>query len=328
VVFGFIKAALGPYKGEIFVLVNPEKVTVESFAQTIKLVSGPLDIEYRRGDDNINFPSSHFDIEHTKEKLGFSPRVTLAEGVSSFIHYYRVKEAKERQKIENEQTAIQAPVSLTSDQPTVKVEAKKGVNLGLGLRIAIFLFSLILLIITIVYPLADLSLRTYWGKTNLEKASKSLESDFSEQTISLASSAENNFHSADIDLQNVGWLLKIVGLTNHSANLSHLLWASENLSVALRNMARANQIVVATLKEVPSDKRKVESNLKETETILKSSLDKLEEAELVLDRIDFSLVPSVISPSREFLVGETVKLQRSVEDLVSAIETILNKSSR
>src|SRR3972149_9445522 len=93
VVFGLTKAALGDFNSEIFVLVNPEKITVENFAQTVKLVAGPLEIERKKSEETLDLPFSHLDLENTREKLSWSPKVSLAEGISSVIQSEHLEEA-------------------------------------------------------------------------------------------------------------------------------------------------------------------------------------------------------------------------------------------
>lgn len=109
IVFGLIKASVGDFSGEIFILVNPEKITLESFAQTLKLVAGPLEIEHTREKESFDFNSQHFDLENTKEKLGWKPKVTLAEGISSVIHQVQIEESK-KEPSEDQEKAVEERV--------------------------------------------------------------------------------------------------------------------------------------------------------------------------------------------------------------------------
>src|SRR3972149_3669815 len=242
-VFGDGLKILNPtFISEIFVLVNPEKITVENFAQTVKLVAGPLEIERKKSEETLDLPFSHLDLENTREKLSWSPKVSLAEGISSVIQSERLEEA-----FAESPTADLKPLEISDRQQKETVgEVKELKEPSNWLRLGIFILCLVLLLATIIYPVSAAGLSSWLGKGALREAVENLEAEKTESAVSRALSAQNSFEASGANLQKVSWLFKIIGLSERTTNFSRLLEASASLAESVRNSSRANQILIDT----------------------------------------------------------------------------------
>lgn len=349
VVFGIVKASLGDFSGEIFILVNPEKVTVESLAKTLNQVAGPLEIEHKKAAGSGSFPFPHFDLENTREKIGWNPKVNLTEGIGSIIQSQQILAAKEEATsvVERKDEEVEIPISekvedsvsekakenvqaepVTESKGVEKEVAKAKPKGHLFLRIAVFALSLTLLIATIVYPLTMVGQGSSDGRKSLLAAKADLDNQLNERAVSESLSAQNSFESAEKNLQNVNWLLNMLGLSSNVGSYDHSLAAGASLSAAIRSSAKANQILVDTAGQANLTPAGAKSKLNEALSALYTSRDKLEEAALDLEAVDSSKTLSLFLPDKNFVSGEITSLQNQVGQLITTIEASLAKNSR
>lgn len=321
VIFGLIKAAMGDYSGEIFILVNPEKITLESFAQTVKLVAGPLELEHKKTSDSLDFGSQHFDLENTVEKLAWKPKVALAEGISSVIHQVRQEESKkERTKAE------EAPTEEPTEQPE-QLAASKGVKRGGGknwLRIVVFFTAAALLVVTILYPLVGFSVSSYLGKNKLEEAYQLSLAEKNENAIGKAFSAQKSFQGSLEALNNLNWLIKIIGLTDKSSATSDILSSAEDLSEAIRSSSRGNQVLLTAADQKLTPEQAV-ARLNEALDNLYAAEDSLEQSKVGFEQISWPGLPQAILPTKDFMTKTRDSLEVQVQELINTIEQNLVK---
>lgn len=95
IVDGLLKAMFTEgTKGEVFNLGNPDEWTMLDFAQNIRAIVNPgLEIVFqpaRPDDPNRRCP----DITKARTRLGWEPKVTLKEGLSQTIDYFRAEKNK------------------------------------------------------------------------------------------------------------------------------------------------------------------------------------------------------------------------------------------
>lgn len=329
VVFGMVKAAVGNFNGEIFILVNPEKVTVESFAQTVKLVAGPVDIEHKKETESLEIPAPHLDLDNTKEKISWRPKVSLAEGISSVIQSLRISESKPEETAAGAAAAEQIPALEQERHAAVEktIVKKPKRKLSKFIRLAIFLLSLTLVVVTIIYPLLAVTLGSYSGSKNLQSAQNSLQKNNTEASVKEAYLAQTSFTSAEKNLLYVSWLLKIIGLAESSANFDHLLNASSKLAESVRATARASQIVIDTAGKVDLSKKVAEQNLNKALDELYASQERLDQTTAILDSVDWSKIPAKIAPDKDFIYQTTAILQKDAQELIDAINNALGKSA-
>lgn len=325
VIFASVKAAVGSYNGEIFNLVNPEKVTIESFAQTLKLVAGPLEIERKKDKTTLELPESHFDLTNTKEKLGWNPKVSLAEGISTLIQARQLpidKTVEESPKLDENRL-----VEPNKEKSEAAVEKKvKNKTSGVFLRIVIFAASLLLLIFTVVYPTLAISVGSVRGRQSLMEASNSFNSGNNASTITTSTSAQKSFEIAEKNLQNLSWLLKMIGFGEKSANFDRVIGISINLSESLKNTAKANSVLITTSEKNDLTPVEAKSKLEEALDYLYQSRSDLEEAQLLAESVDWSKTPRLISPDQNFIKQEIKNLNDQIAFLIKQIEGSLATS--
>lgn len=319
IVFGLIKASVGDFSGEIFILVNPEKITLESFAQTLKLVAGPLEIEHTREKESFDFNSQHFDLENTKEKLGWKPKVTLAEGISSVIHQVQIEESK-KEPSEDQEKAVEERV----EERLEKEKPRKNFKF---LRIIIFLLATGLLVATLVYPLISFAFNSFSGKGKLQQAYQELLAENNESAAKEAFSAQESFQDASNALANLNWLSKIVGLSEESSAANKVLAISGSLTEAIRLSSRANQILLNSAENEKLTSSEAKESLNEVLDNLYAANDRLAEVQLGLSEVNWQEVPDSLVTKKEFLETTHASLSKQVSDLITTIEENLAKTS-
>lgn len=324
VIFGTVKASIGDFNGEIFILVNGEKVTVESYAQTIKLVSGPLEVEHKKAQDNFELPSYHLDLENTKEKLSWSPKVSLAEGIASVIHSNRMKGSKEAEKEENKLDEVKISSLAETEEKPVKAQRDKKVESkkAFWLRVSIFSFSLLLLTFTVFYPVGSVLFNSYFASKDLQEAAADLSSDRTAVAIDNSLKAQTSFGTAGQNLQNVNWLVKIIGLSSYSSNLDRVFEAATNLAASVRSTARASQILIETADKETLSQAEAKSKLEEALVNLYKSQETIDQSQLVQETINWKSVPTAVLPGKTFFSEETASLSREVDQLIFSIESL------
>ncbi len=321
VVFGIVKAAVGNFNGDIFILVNPEKTTIESFSQNLKLVAGPLEIEHKKDDSLVEIPFTHLDLDNTKEKLGWNPKVNLAEGLSSILQ-------NERLIGQSAATMDPSPVPLELSVPPTVVVAKEKQSLpstqgSKWIRPAVFVVSLLLLLVTIIYPISAAAINSWWGTSSLTNAANSLQAQNIKTAQAESLSAQNSFEGAAASVQNISWLSKIVGLSGQSANFDQLLQAGANLSEAISSASAASDLLVKTASRDTLNSDEAIAALNKVVSNLYTSKDKLEQTQLLLALIDWNKLPGWIVPPKGFIADQTTKLQDQVDKLLGEIEKLL-----
>lgn len=317
VIFGLIKAAVGDFSGEIFILVNPDKITVESFAQTVKLVAGPLEVEHVKDSDSLEFRNQHFDLENTKEKLSWKPKVTLAEGISSVLHQVQMKQSQEKTpEVETKAKEESTP------EPAKKPRRKAKV----WLRAGVFVLAASLLVITLLYPIGSFSLNSYLGKSRLTESYQQLLAENNDESLTQALKAQQDFQEGADSLNNLSWIIKIVGLSKSSSSVSETLDAAALLSEAIRATARANQILLSSSDQAGLTPDQAKDRLNQVLDNLYAAQDTLVEAQIGLDQVTDKKT-LLILPSHSYLSSTNVSLQKQVDDLIVTIEAALAKVS-
>lgn len=324
IIFGLIKAALGDHNGEIFILVNPEKITLESFAQTVKLVAGPLEIKHTKALESFDFGNQHFDLDNTIDKLSWKPKVTLAEGVSSVIHQIRQAETKVNQTEVVEQEALKEnqPLVPKSQGNIKETTANHSRN---WLRVVVFFLATALLVLTIAYPLGVFVTNTYLGKEKLTEAYQLTLAEKNEKAVSQAFKAQKDFQDSQNSLQNLNWLAKIIGLSDESSSTSDVLAVAETLAEAIRSSSRGNQILLTAAEEKLTAEQ-AEARLNETLDNLYAASDFIDQTKLGLDNLVWQKVPTTILPSKKFLEDTSNALESQINELILTIEENLAKS--
>jgi len=321
VIFGSVKASLGDFSGEIFILVNGEKVTLESFAQTVKLVAGPLNIEHKKSLESFDLPTYHLDLENTREKLNWKPKVGLAEGIAAFLQNLQIVESGKKEKVDEEfKEEISKVVKIKEEKQ--KVRKVKKTPLSFWLRLTIFGTSLLLLSFTVFYPISSLVTNSFFGTRNLTDSSTMLELNNNQEASKAALAAQNNFVKAEQNLQNINWLLKIIGLNGYSANLDRFFEAVSSLAEAVSNISKSNEILISTSNKSTLGPKEAKEKLEEARILLSKAQENLEKSQLNQEVIDWKKIPPFL-PDQSFFSKHTATLSREVETVLVVIDKSL-----
>ncbi len=214
-------------------------------------------------------------------------------------------------------------LKIAEPDPVPVKEKQPATNTNKWVRPLVFLTSLVLLLITIVYPISAAAVNSWWASSSLQNAASALEAEKIQTAKAEALEAQNSFEGAASSLQDISWLSKIVGLSERSANLDHLLQAGANLSEAVENAASASQLLIETASNDNLNSDQAVTALNKVISNLYTSKDKLQQTQLLLSIIDWNKLPPSIVPTKNFVVTQTSKLQQEVNKLTSQIENLL-----
>lgn len=85
-----IRAALDKVKGcEVFNLGNNAPVELGHFVEVIERAIGQTAKKEMKPMQPGDVPATYADIEHTKEVLGWEPKISIEEGVEKFVNWYK-----------------------------------------------------------------------------------------------------------------------------------------------------------------------------------------------------------------------------------------------
>ncbi len=331
IVFSLIKAAVGNFDGEIFILVHPEKITVETFAQTLKLVAGPLEIEHKKEKDQVDFSLDHFDLGNTKEKLGWNPKVALAEGIAATIQAFKMGVSKAEAtavvvEAEGETSAlkiVETPRSLVSPQSK---PSKKPSRWGKAVRIGVFLVSALLIVITLIYPTVSVEVNSYQGTSQIKEGSSSFKANQLGTVRTVSLSSQDSFQTAANSLNNISWLIKLLGQTKKEQALDQVLQSSEALATALRLTAAGEQSLYSSADKADLTAEQAKKELNGILDNIAASEDQLTIVKINLNAIVWQDVPPVTTPDKQFLETETAALHKENQELTTAISNALKSS--
>ncbi len=234
---GIVKAAVAGRKGEIYNLINPEKITVASLVQTIRQVVGSVEIVRKNVDEDLEPAFHQPDLTTSFETLSWRPKVALADGVSETVAYFRKKGGGR---------APQPTYLLleNKNQPVIKTKENKKKPHFNYLRLVIFLASLLLILITVVYPAVALVFNTYQANRSFKAAADNLQGDRTRETEKSAQSAQDHYQKASQDLQNLSWLLSIFVKREKLSALDDFYFSGENVAQATYSTANGLDILI------------------------------------------------------------------------------------
>ena len=255
IIYGIIKAALGQHKGEIFNLINTDKLTERSIAETIKQFIGELEIVYKKGEE-VELPSYPLIIDPTKEKLGWSPKVSFEDGLRETIAFIKSKENKNEPPKANH---VPRPSTLLEERQYRKTG-------GSLLRRILFVSLMLLLAWVILIPPLLFGVNIYMGQENLEKARRAVTEDSLTSAGKQAKNAEEDFERAENTTRNFFWPSHVPWFSEKVEQTRNYLFFAENISGATKFTARG----LAVIKELgtgeidtKTSKRSVDSAEKE-----------------------------------------------------------------
>ena len=314
---GVVKASLVGGKGEIYNLVNPEKMTVNSLAQMIKQVAGSVEIVHKGESEDLDPPYHQLDLSTSFEKLDWRPKVGLPDGISETINYFR------RNKEEIEKKPPQPLFILNQVGPTGQ-SRKQGMKKTLfpHVRLTIFLASLTLILITVVYPASALVLNTYRANKNFKSAIANLEADRVGASQVKAKVAESSYQRASQNLENLRWLLQIFLDRSRITSLNEFYFAGENLSASTFYTGTALDILI---NQASQDKKISDEELKkyllEIGQNAKEATKKHDLAHATLNSLEENKLPSSLKDDLEAAGEGKLLLEQILQELSTSTGT-------
>ncbi|MCH7541908.1 NAD-dependent epimerase/dehydratase family protein [Patescibacteria group bacterium] len=296
IVYGIVKAAFQGDKGDIFNLISPEKVTERAVAELLKTIVG-VEVEYKEKNE-VEPPTHPLIFSKTVEKLRWSTKVPLDQGLSQTVAFYKGK-GKEIKK-DTPKPAI----------PPLRKE-ERGINKNIVGRL--ITASLIALIIWLVgVPVAASYGNLYFGNNSLEAAVNNLSKNETRGAIEKSQSAQKSYESSLKGVGNISWLPNILGQKDKTQQAKNYLLIAEELSKATSFIGQTLELISEATR---SDKSTVEV-LEKTQL----AKDTIAQAKKSMD------VASSVNVDKEklpyFFKDSFTKRQKDIETLGGLINSI------
>ena len=306
-VSGIVKAGLVGAKGEIYNLVNPEKITLVSLAQVVKQVLGYVNITHKGSSEHLDIPYHQLDLSTSIEKLDWRPMIGLADGIFQTVAYFR----KPREEKTNSQHPTTKPLFVGAAQNTNKNKSRK-IPLISHVRLIIFLAALALVVLTIIYPGGALVLDTYLANNSFKESIKNLEVDRVGISAEKANEAATYYNRAAQDFRTLNWLTQIVANREKLNAIEDFYFIGEKLSKSTNAISKSLDILISITsangvsdEEAQEAIKKVESEALEAKKQLDLSSSNL--SQLNQDKLPNSLVNDLEEFKRaEKILGEII----------------------
>lgn len=302
IIFGLVKLTLQGGKGEIFNLINPEKYTERAIAEHLKKIVGGREIVYKKGEE-IELPSYPLIISSAEEKIGWSPKVPLDQGLNNTIEFFQGKETiKEPKKEVSSQAAL----------PTVVVKTGK----KQWLRWIFFLACLAIIIWTSILPVGELIASLYFADRNLNQSIDNLLADKATLASSQAKAAEGQYKNGEEASGRI-WFISLLRLKEPLKQTRNYLVYAGDLAAATKFSAETLNLVTEAVDSRVSN-QEATTKLELAETNIKAARKNLEIANSLA--IEEAKLPGSLKEGYRKLAGK----ERGLEELVTSLEGILS----
>lgn len=317
VVFGLIKISEGDFSGEIFNLVNNEKTTLAAVAETLRLISGKIDIIHDNSVSQIDFPPPPpLDLEKTTERLKWHPRVSLAEGLSSTLESFR---EFHRAKMVNLTSGEEKESQVSPTPKRARFGSRRA-----HLRLGIFLGSLAIIFVTSILPFLLFILATHAASSELQKASDSLRDESIDAAKTHADSASKQAQRADQDLNSIRWLFQLSGQHESLRANEQLLAAAENTASGLKLLSQVVGTITAATSQIELAQTQVSLQIasqyldqsSQNFDLAQANLDQIKQNKLVVTLSgDYGQINSLVSESGSSLKTISDSLSQTLEKI-------------
>lgn len=308
IIYGVVKAALGQHKGEIFNLINPEKLTERSIAETLKSSLGHLEVTYKKGEE-VELPSYPLIIDPTKEKLRWNPKVSFAKGLRETIDFIK-------NRVSNGKQAKSPEASKTFESLT---HVTKENNKGPLLRRILLVSLSFLLIWVILLPPALFGLHIYIGQRNLKRANQSMKVDDLKQATTQAQTAESAFERGERVSRNLFWPAYLPWLGDQVKQTRNYLFFAENISAATK-LTASGLLSIKDFEGSGNDTYIGEATLVKAGREMNNAERKLELAASL--EIEQTKLPAPLKDS----YNDLFKQQEELRQLIDVLAPIVNNS--
>ncbi|MFH0942723.1 MAG: DUF4012 domain-containing protein [Candidatus Beckwithbacteria bacterium] len=352
VVYGLTKAMFSQSSsGHIYTLIDPEKITLLNLAYKLKqlLPEKNLKVEFVPDSDSETNLALESTALSSQTELGWSPKVTLDQGILSTLNWLKNGKVPTKTKPEPEATVpepIYTPEELgiqpakapeislpVASQPKLKL-LKFKLNLPkfpkfslpkpkLSLRprkpqltkkTKLILLSAGLLFLYLLAPIVLLVFSSLAGVKQLKSLSRQIDFSQVDQLTKTTAKAQKNFTLSRELLRRSQFILSVFGLKSFSQNLDQLLFIANKLSQGAGYLFSAGQSGTVLSQIVFHNQ---EGNLSQA----------LKETRLSLDQAytNLSFVDSELQSGRERQLDLTVSLTKQLQNLTDNLPQIRHK---
>jgi nucleoside-diphosphate-sugar epimerase len=302
IIFGVIKATLQGSKGEIFNLISSEKYTERAVAEHLKRIVGGVEIVYKKGEE-LELPSHPLIISSAEEKIGWSPKISLGEGLSNTVGYFRQG---------GEKTEAKEPILEKGTPPT---EEKEPLGKRQLLRYLVFAACAALVFWTSILPPIDLAANIYLANKDLDRGLNNLMADKASLASPQASAAERSFKRGEKAAGRI-WFAPFLRLREPLNQTKAYLFYGENLAAATKSSAEALVLVTEASETNISDDAAVKK-LETAQTNIEAARRSLELAATAA--VAGEKLPSLLKNNYQALSSK----EKDLEELVSSLEGAL-----
>lgn len=350
VVYGLTKAMFSQSsQGNIYTLVNPEKITLLNLAYKLKaqFPQKNLSIEFVKGvveESGINLSPEAF---ASQQELGWIPKVSLDQGILTTLKWLEDSEDKSaKQPTRPAETTpseplytpedlgitpavapeISLPVASKLHKPKFKFNFKfklalpklslipKKPKTKLTKRAKIIVVSVGLLLLYLLVPLVLMAASVLAGVKQLKQAGTQLDFSKVSQMTKLTEKAKKNFDFSQRMLRRSQFIAAVFGLKSLSQNFDRLLFIAAKLSQGAGHLAKAGEAGTVLSSIVFQHK---EGNIAEAIKEIRLSLDQ--------GYNDLSFVDSELQSGRELQLDLTVSLTKQLQTLTNNLPAIRYK---
>ncbi|MEK7514060.1 MAG: DUF4012 domain-containing protein [Patescibacteria group bacterium] len=270
IVYGLTKAMFSQSSsGQIFTLINPEKVTSLTLASNIKKALPEKEISVKFSDSDQEAPAA-FSLNETilesQKTLGWIPRVSLEEGISATLKWLATGKIIPAEAHQEETSLVEPepdvytpemlgikPASAVQPEspkernliprPSFKFKftwpSRPKIKLSRRFKLSLAIFSVVAILI--LGPLLLLAGSAYSGVQALKKASQTADIGQVSKLQTLTATAQNRFNFSRQILRQSQPVLRFFGLKNMASNLDRLLFIGFKLSQGGEHLIMAGE---------------------------------------------------------------------------------------
>ncbi len=355
VIYGLTKAMFSQSsQGNIYTLVNPEKITLLNLAYKLKaqLPQKNLSIEFVSGESGESVTNLGPEVFASQQELGWNPKVSLDQGILTTLKWLENREDKpEKPKTKKNEVTPPEPIYTPEDlgiKPAVAPEISpsavpktskpkfnfkfklafpklslpkprlslisRKTKIKLTKQTKIIFASIGLLLLYLLTPIILLSTSAFAGVKQLKQASSQLDFTKATQMTKLTEKAQKNFEFSQSMLRRSQFIATVLGLKSLSQNFDRLLFIAIKLSQGAGHLARAGEAGTVLSAIIFQHQ---DGNIAQAIKEIRLSLDQ--------GYNDFSFVDSELQSGRELQLDLTASLTKQLQALTNDLPVIRHK---
>lgn len=355
VVYGLTKAMFSQSsQGNIYTLVNPEKITLLNLAYKLKAQQPQKNLSIEFVSNESGEPGTNLtpEVFASQQELGWNPKVSLDQGILTTLKWLENREDKpEKLKAKSTEITPREPIYTPEDlgiKPAVAPEISpppapktskpkfnfkfklslpklslpkprlsltpRKTNFKLSKRTKIIFASISLLLLYLLTPVILLAISAFAGVKNLKQASAQMDFTKVAQMTKLTEKAQKNFEFSQSMLRRSQFIATVLGLKSLSQNFDRLLFIAIKLSQGAGHLARAGEAGTVLSAIIFQHQ---DGNIAQAIKEIRLSLDQ--------GYNDFSFVDSELQSGRELQLDLTTSLTKQLQTLTNDLPVIRHK---